>query len=148
MRISQKCQYALRALFDLAVHEGRGPRRIADIAGSQGIPPRFLEVILSQLKQGGFVRSQRGAEGGYALARAARDLNVGEIVRFVEGPLHPLAGRRGGRAAGAGAGEDLRVFQGLWADVERVLAELLDSRTFQDLVEEERRSAPAVDFVI
>jgi hypothetical protein len=60
MWISQKCEYAVRAVFELAKRVGRGPVRIADIAEAQAIPVRFLEVILSQLKQGGFVDSQRG----------------------------------------------------------------------------------------
>lgn len=146
MRISQKCQYALRALFDLAQHEGRGPRKIGDIADAQGIPARFLEVILNQLKQAGFVRSRRGAEGGYLLARPARGLAVGDVVRFVEGPLHPLAGKRGARPGTAG--EEPRVFQALWSEIERSLAGVLDSRTFHDLVEEDRRANPVIDYVI
>jgi Rrf2 family protein len=148
MRISQKCQYALRALFDLARQEGRGPRKIGDVAEAQGIPPRFLEVILNQLKQAGFVTSRRGAEGGYQLARPARLLTVGEVVRFVEGPLHPLAGRRDGARPAAPGGEDPRVFQTLWGEVERSLAAVLDGRTFHDLVEEDRRGQTAVDYVI
>ena len=63
MLVSQKCQYALRALFELAKRNGEGPVKIAAIAKAQAIPPRFLEVILSQLKQGSFVESQRGSEG-------------------------------------------------------------------------------------
>jgi len=148
MRISQKCQYALRALFDLAQQEGRGPRKIGDVADAQGIPPRFLEVILNQLKQAGFVTSRRGAEGGYLLARPARHLSIGEVVRFVEGPLHPLAGKRGGARPADARGDDPRVFQSLWNEVERSLAGVLDSRTFHDLVEEDRRSQPVSDYVI
>ena len=94
--ISQKCQYALRAIFDLAKHYGQGPVKIGDVAEAQAIPPRFLEVILSQLKQGGFVESRRGAEGGYLLARAPRQLVVGEVLRFVEGPLGPIVCVTGG----------------------------------------------------
>lgn len=146
MRISQKCQYALRAVFDLAKNEGRGPRKIGDIADAQGIPARFLEVILNQLKQAGFVRSRRGAEGGYLLARPAEALAIGDVVRFVEGPLHPLAGKRGGRQDASG--EEARVFQRLWGDVERSLSAVLDGRTFHDLVEEDRRANPVIDYVI
>ena len=88
--VSQKCQYALRAVFELAKRHGRGPVRIGDVAKAQAIPPRFLEVILNQLKQAGFVESRRGNEGGYLLARAPERLTVGEIVRFVEGPIRPV----------------------------------------------------------
>lgn len=146
MRISQKCQYALRALLDLAQNEGGGPRKIGDIAERQGIPARFLEVILNQLKQAGFVRSRRGAEGGYLLARAAGALTVGDVVRFVEGPLHPTSVKRGARLAATS--DEPRVFQALWSEVERALAGVLDGRSFLDLVEEERRASPVIDWVI
>ncbi len=63
MHISQKCQYALRAIFELAKRKGQGPVKIAETAEAQAIPLRFLEVILSQLKQGEFVSSQRGNKG-------------------------------------------------------------------------------------
>ena len=64
MFVSQKCQYALRAVFELAKQYGKGPTKILHIAELQAIPVRFLEVILVQLKRGGFVDSQRGKEGG------------------------------------------------------------------------------------
>ena len=79
MAISQKCQYALRAVFELAKHYGQGPVKIADIAKAQAIPLRFLEVILSQLRQGGFAGSRRGNEGGYLLVRSPREFATGHI---------------------------------------------------------------------
>ena len=69
MDISVKAQYALEALFDLAIQSPGEPVKIADIAKRQKIPQKFLELILASLKQGGFVQSKRGAEGGYLLAR-------------------------------------------------------------------------------
>ncbi len=98
MGFSQKCYYAMRAVYELAkAGEGRTVK-IANVAERQNIPVKFLEAILSQLKQGGFVESRRGNEGGYLLARPARRLTVGDIIRFVEGPLTPtkcVEGRRG-----------------------------------------------------
>jgi Rrf2 family protein len=87
MLVTQKCQYGLRALLELAKHAGRGPVKIAQVAEAQSIPFRFLEVILSQLKQGGFVESRRGTEGGYMLARNATAICVAEIVEFIDGPV-------------------------------------------------------------
>ena len=69
MNISVKGEYALEALFDLTAHQIGEPVKIADIAKRQRIPQKFLELILASLKQGGFVESRRGAEGGYLLAR-------------------------------------------------------------------------------
>ena len=86
MTISVKGEYALQAIFDLASHRPGEPVKIADIARRQKIPQKFLELILVGLKQGGFVESRRGAEGGYLLARPAESITVGEVLRFVEGP--------------------------------------------------------------
>ena len=77
MSVSQKCYYAIRAVYALAEQGGPEPLKIADIAEHEKIPIRFLEVILSQLKGAGFVQSRRGAEGGYLLARPADKITVG-----------------------------------------------------------------------
>src|SRR6476660_6570844 len=86
MNISVKGEYALQAIFDLATQRPGEPVRIADIARRQSITQKFLELILAGLKQGGFVESRRGAEGGYLLVRSADAITVGEVLRFVEGP--------------------------------------------------------------
>src|ERR1035438_9633236 len=88
MHNSVKGEYALQAILDLASRRAGEPIRIADIAQRQKIPQKFLELILASLKQGGFVESRRGAEGGYLLARPADSITVGEVTRFVEGPHH------------------------------------------------------------
>ena len=85
MNISVKGEYALQAIFDLAANAGAEPVKIAEIARRQKIPQKFLELILASLKQGGFVESRRGAEGGYLLARRAEAITVGDVLRFVEG---------------------------------------------------------------
>ncbi len=84
MNISVKSEYALQAIFDLAMQPPGESIKIADIARRQKIPQKFLELILSSLKKGGFVESRRGAEGGYRLARAADQIAVGEVLAFVE----------------------------------------------------------------
>jgi len=68
MRVSQKCQYAIRAIFELAKHYGEGTLKTADIAKAQAIPARFLEVILSELRQAAFVESRRGKAGKKAIS--------------------------------------------------------------------------------
>src|SRR4029077_7144571 len=85
MNISVKSEYALLAVFDLALQAAGEPVKIADIARRQSIPQKFLELILASLKQGGFVESRRGAEGGYMLARPASLITIGEVYRFFEG---------------------------------------------------------------
>ena len=85
MNISVKGEYAIQAIFDLAMQNPSEPVKIAGIARRQKIPQKFLELILAGLKQGGFVESRRGADGGYLLSRPADTLTVGEVLRFVEG---------------------------------------------------------------
>jgi len=85
MIMSVKGEYALQAVFDLALHQQGDPIKIADIARRQKIPQKFLELILAGLKQGGFVESRRGAEGGYLLARSPDSITVGQVLQFVEG---------------------------------------------------------------
>jgi Rrf2 family transcriptional regulator, cysteine metabolism repressor len=135
--VSQKCQYAIRATFELAKRHGHGPVKISEIAEAQAIPPRFLEVILNQLKQAGFVQSRRGAEGGYYLARQCSDITVGEIIQFIEGPIVPIAcmtDKDGFQCALHGK----CVFMGMWQRVAKASSDVYDHTTFQDLIDDER----------
>jgi len=136
--VSQKCQYALRAVFELAKFYGHGPVKIADIAEAEAIPPRFLEVILGQLKQAGFVESRRGKEGGYLLARPPGLLTVGEVMRFVEGPLAPV-NCVGGETKDLCPLHGNCVFLGMWERANRAVSSVYDGTTFQDLLDEDKR---------
>lgn len=124
MNTSVKGEYALQAILDLSLQRQGEPVRIADIARRQKIPQKFLELILAGLKQGGFVESRRGAEGGYLLARSAASLTVGEVLRFVEGSV---AGRPRGKRRSESA------FSDLWDDVDRAVAQIVDKATFAEL---------------
>ena len=120
MNISVKSQYALQAILDLATQPGGEPVKIADIAQRQHIPQKFLELILASLKQGGFVESRRGAEGGYRLSRAADQISVGEVLRFVEdGKKNPRLGPD--------------AFSDMWKRVDAAIAAILDQTTFSEL---------------
>lgn len=88
--ISQKAKYALRALTALAKADDENPVQISDIATSQGIPKKFLEQILLELKRDGMVASRRGKQGGYLLLRPANDITFGEVLRLMDGPIAPL----------------------------------------------------------
>ena len=138
MLVTQKCQYALRAVFELAKHYGQGVVKIAEIAEVQAIPVRFLEVILGELKQGGFVDSRRGKEGGYLLARPPRALAVGEVIRFVEGPVGPVGCVEDGSATDCPLHGSC-VFLGLWEKVQEAVSEIYDNTVIQDLVEDDKR---------
>lgn len=142
MWVTQKCQYALRALFELAKRQGDGVVRAADIATNQAIPKRFLEVILHQLRQGGFVDSQRGKEGGFYLGRPAEAISVGEVIRFIDGPLNPVDCQLEKPHFHC----DLKgncVFRGLWEEARQALEQVYDTKTLKDLVEREKAVSAA-----
>lgn len=124
MNISVKGEYALQALFDLAAHHTGEPVKIADIARRQKIPQKFLELILASLKQGGFVESRRGAEGGYLLARPAERITVGEALRFVEGAQQGKSRAR--RKSDS-------PFAELWERVDGAISDIIDRTTFAEL---------------
>lgn len=123
MNISVKGEYALRALFDLALQRSTEPVKIADIARRQKIPQKFLELILAGLKQAGLVESRRGAEGGYLLARPADSISVGEVLRVVE------AKKRTKSISAAGD-----PFADMWKAVDGAVSAVVDRTTFAELV--------------
>jgi Rrf2 family protein len=125
MNVSVKGEYALQAIFDLASQGSREPVKIAEIARRQQIPQKFLELILASLKQGGFVESRRGAEGGYLLARRADAITVGDVLRFIEGRKEERSRQRR---------ESDSPLAGLWERVDHSIDEILDSATFAQLV--------------
>ena len=85
MLVTQKKQYALRAIFELAGKEDGGPLKTAQIAQAQAIPIRFLEIILNHLKRAGLVKAKRGFYGGYRLSRKPEEITVGDIFRALDG---------------------------------------------------------------
>ncbi len=91
--MSKRCEYALRALIDIALARGAGRPLVAihEIAARERIPEKFLEQILLQLRRAGVLRSTRGRSGGYALAKAPRSVRIGTVVRLIDGPLAPIS---------------------------------------------------------
>jgi Rrf2 family protein len=88
--VSMKARYALRALYALAVDEARAPVLIADLAERERIPRKFLEAILLELRNAGILQSKKGKGGGYALARPAAAITIGQVMRAIDGPLAPI----------------------------------------------------------
>jgi len=148
MNVSQKCQYAIRAVLELAKCKGKGPTAIGEIASRQAIPPRFLEIILNELKQAGFVESRRGVQGGYLLVGGPGDISVGQIIKFVDGPLDPVK-----CIAEKGTPCPLKVgcsLIELWKRAKDAVENVYDSCSFQDLMdrEQEMSYSKAMDFAI
>jgi Rrf2 family protein len=125
MNTSVKGEYALQAIFDLALQPAGEPIKIADVARRQKIPQKFLELILSGLKQGGFVESRRGAEGGYLLARPADKITVGDVIRFVEGSK---SRKRSVKQ------QTSDPFAETWRRVDEAVSDVIDRTSFADLV--------------
>jgi Rrf2 family transcriptional regulator, cysteine metabolism repressor len=134
--LSSKAVYGLTALVELALHQGAGPLQIGEIARRHGIPQHYLEQILSALRRGGYVRSFRGARGGYELARAAELITVEEILTQLDGPVAVLP-------TGT-AGSSLHPF---WQELERHVTSFL-SLSLGDLARQHGATGPDADFMI
>jgi Rrf2 family protein len=123
MRVTAKADYAVRAAAELArAAEEQRPVKGERVAEAQGIPLNFLENILGDLRQAGIVRSQRGPEGGYWLARPADEISVADVLRAVEGPLAAVRGEAPEELEYTGAAESLqRVWIALRTNIRGVL---------------------------
>ena len=130
MRISAKADYAVRAAAELAAAPESRPVKGEHLAAAQGIPPKFLENILADLRNAGLVRTRRGAEGGYALTRAAGEISVADVMRAVEGPLAAVQGVRPESLHYAGAATRLPE---VWVALRANLRAVLERVTLADL---------------
>jgi Rrf2 family protein len=131
MRVSAKADYALRAVAELASAEA-GPLKRERIAAAQKIPMDYLENILLELKHVGIVQSQRGAAGGFRLARPPDEISLADVIRAVDGPMANVRGSRPEEVEYAGAAVHLR---DVWIAVRASLRELLETTSVQDLVD-------------
>jgi len=138
MKFSTKARYGLRAILDMAIYQNSGPITLNSIAERQGLSEGYLEQLMAPLKKSGIVKSIRGAQGGYILAKQPKDITTGEVIRALEGPIAPVAcvsedyPEECDRAEGC-------VTRMVWAKVRDSIAGALDSLTLQDLVEESRK---------
>ena len=140
---STKCLYALKAILELVLHEGFGVIKSQQIASAQGIPLRFLEIILAELRQGGFVDSKRGSSGGYKLARPSETITVAQIIDFIEGRKSDEQTRRA-------IDYENNPLRDMWDKLDRVCSEVLASTSFADLAveAEKQRDNRILNYVI
>ena len=131
MRITYRGDYALKAILDLALHNGVIVT-IHDLAERAQIPFKFLEQVLLDLKRGGFVESRRGKVGGYLLAKKPQEITIGEVIRFVDGPIEPIACITKDYS---GCSDIYKcVFRHIWKDVGSAISGIVDNITFKDLL--------------
>ncbi|MGC5325237.1 RrF2 family transcriptional regulator [Brevibacillus sp. SYSU BS000544] len=133
MKVSSKGEYALRALLYLGQHDGQVVS-ISEIAEKTLVPISYLEQILLQMKMNGHVKSRRGAKGGYLLRSHPSEINIGEVIRKLEGPLAPMG------CASVTAYEPCQLepsclLKPLWTLVRDTVAHVLDQTTLEDLLE-------------
>jgi Rrf2 family protein len=132
VRLSARVDYALRAVCELAAASESTQRPITSerLATAQGIPPKFLESILLQLRKSGIVRAHRGAEGGYRLARRADQISLADVIRAIDGPLAHIRGQRPEDLGYRGAAQAL---QEVWIALRANEREILDLVTIGDV---------------
>jgi Rrf2 family protein len=131
MKISCKCEYVLRVMADLSQKYPKALSHIEEIAKRQQIPKKYLEHILLSLKKGGFLESKKGPQGGYALSRHPKEISLGEVIRFVEGPdsSSPLPNCVPGKHALAVK----KIFTEIWQEVDEAVSGVLDKISFEDI---------------
>ncbi len=134
LRPQKKEQYALRAMYELAKHEGQGPTKISEIAQAQSIPLRFLEVILSQLKGSGFIDSKRGFYGGYYLVHPPDKISVGDVMRFLQGPEDPSQCTACISKTACPLNNNC-AFAPMWQKVKAAIYKIYDETTIKDLLD-------------
>jgi Rrf2 family protein len=134
VRLSAKADYAVRAAIQLATAEPGIPTKGDQVSKAQAIPVKFLENILAELKHSGLVSSQRGADGGYWLARPPEAITVAEIIRAVEGPLANVRGTRPEALEYLGAAVPL---QRVWIGMRASLRSVLEQVTLADIIEDD-----------
>ncbi len=145
MLITQKSQYGLRAMFELAGNRGKGAMKIVDIARAQAIPPRFLETILPLLKDAGYLKSHRGAHGGYVIARGPETISALEIIETLQGSLDLVSCVN---AEGKCALDSRCTFISMWRQSRAAMETVLKNTSLKDLMERARYSAFVSDYSI
>ena len=130
MRVTARSDYALRAVAELAAADGKLLKR-DEIASAHAIPIEFLESVMLALKHAGIVQSQRGARGGFRLARPANSISLADVIRAVDGPIADVRGNRAELVEYEGAAHSL---QDVWIAVRASLREILEGISVEDLV--------------
>ena len=144
-QISKKSGYAIRGLLELALRGDEGPVNVRTLAQAQDIPIRFLEIILNELKQGGFVLSIRGKAGGYRLAREAEDITIGQVIQFLDRHMKPH-----GTAADTMPHHGDFVLSSMMDKINRAVCDICDETSLKDMVAEvmKNQSAFVSNYVI
>jgi len=136
MKLSTRGRYGVRALLDLALHQGEGPVLLKDIARRQEFSLAYLEHLITPLIAAGLVKSTRGARGGVFLLKSPAEIKLGEVVQLLEGSIAPVDCVNDPKICHRSAS---CVTRDIWIEMKRAMSQVLDSTTIQDLVERQRQ---------
>lgn len=142
MKVSTKSRYGVAAMVDIAEHFGKGPVALRSVAERQQVSEHYLEQLMSNLRNAGFVRSIRGSQGGYVLAKKPADITVGDIVRAMEGPIAPvdcLLAEKGLNNPYCGKSGDC-IRRNIWLKMGESITEALDSISLESLCKESEKA--------
>ena len=135
MKITYKGDYAMRAILDLSYKfESNKIVPLVEICNRQNIPEKYLEQIMLILKKAGYVDSKRGIGGGFFLKRNPDEITLGEVIRYVDGPLEPTAGIKNDHSTYKINNEDQKAFEEIWVNVTSAIANVVDHVTFADIM--------------
>lgn len=141
MKISSKCDYAIRCLLELALRSEEKSVHIDSIARNQAIPLKFLQSIILNLKKGGFVDSKKGPGGGYSLVKSPSSISVADVIRYVEGPIELF------RYENTAKTENVtkRILTGLWARLSGAIEKAAEENTIETLVREHQKMSKSAE---
>ncbi|MFZ5647915.1 MAG: RrF2 family transcriptional regulator [Bacillota bacterium] len=144
MRLSTRGHYGLKAMFDLAQHYGADPIPLKSVAERQNISEHYLEQLIAVLRKAGLVRSVRGAQGGYILARPPEQIHVGEVIRVLEGPIAPVECVSELRTTECDQADSC-ITRTVWEKVRDSIVQVLDSISLADMCRDEERNRQIKD---
>lgn len=139
MRLTTKGHYGLKAMFDLAMHYGSDPIPLKVVAERQDISEHYLEQLIAVLRKAGLVKSIRGAQGGYILAKAPTEIKVGDVIRVLEGPIAPLECVSEQETITCEK-VNYCISRDIWARVRDSITDVLDSITLEDMCRDAQRA--------
>lgn len=142
MKVSTRGEYGVRAMVALASHYGSGPMSIAVMARESAVPYAYLEQLIAPLRKAGLVESKRGAQGGYLLTRAPKDVRVGDVYRVMEGPIAPMDCVSEDETEQTCPLIDGCQTRPVWLKVRDSIVDAIDSMTLADLIADKRRPVP------
>ena len=134
MRLSTKGRYGLKAMYEVALHHGKGPVPLTKISENQKISLSYLEQLFAQLRKGKLVKSIRGAHGGYVLLKEPSEITVGDILNILEGSLAPVSCTDNDNSHCSNSGDC--VTKNVWEKIHKSIYEVVDNITLQDMISE------------